>query len=125
MDKIILKDNTEIEVLQMPSLGSITVSVADLAAIQTLKDQLSVDNLSKVTIKNDAGLTTGIYEDLNLSDTWTIKWTDDAVEATFGLAVKSDIEKRLDAVETGQSIQDGAIADLGTAVSDIAEGGNA
>lgn len=125
MDKIILKDNTEIEVLQMPSLGSITVSVADVAAIQTLKNQLTVDNLSKVTIKNDAGLTTGIYEDLNLSDTWTIKWTDDAVEATFGLAVKSDIEKRLDAVETGQSIQDGAIADLGTAVSDIAEGGNA
>lgn len=125
MDKIILKDNTEIEVLQMPSLGSITVSVADLAAIQTLKDQLSVDNLSKVTIKNDAGLTTGIYEDLNLSDTWIIKWVDDAIEATFGLAVKSDIEKRLDAVETGQSIQDGAIADLGTAVSDITEGGNA
>lgn len=125
MDKIILKDNTEIEVLQMPSLGSITVSVADVAAIQTLKDQLSVDNLSKVTIKNDAGLTTGIYEDLNLSDKWTIKWTDDAIETTFGLAIKSDIEKRLDAVETGQSIQDGAIADLGTAVSDIAEGGNA
>lgn len=125
MDKIILKDNTEIEVLQMPSLGSITVSVADVAAIQTLKNQLTVDNLSKVTIKNDAGLTTGIYEDLNLSDTWTIKWTDDAIETTFGLAIKSDIEKRLDAVETGQSIQDGAIADLGTVVSDIAEGGNA
>ena len=125
MDKIILKDNTEIEVPQMPSLGSITVSVADLAAIQTLKDQLSVDNLSKVTIKNDAGLTTGIYSDLSLNDTWTIKWTDDAIETTFGLAVKSDIEKRLDAVETGQSIQDGAIADLGTVVSDIAEGGNA
>ena len=125
MDKIILKDNTEVEVLQMPSLGSITVSVADVAAIQTLKNQLTVDNLSNVTIKNDAGLTTGIYEDLNLSDTWTIKWTDDAIETTFGLAVKSDIEKRLDAVETGQSIQDGAIADLGTAVSDIAEGGNA
>lgn len=125
MDKIILKDNTEIEVLQMPSLGSITVSVADVAAIQTLKDQLSANNLSEVMIKNDAGLTTGIYEDLNLSDTWTIKWADDAVEATFCLAVKSDIEKRLDAVETGQSIQDGAIADLGTAVSDIAEGGNA
>lgn len=125
MDKIILKDNTEIEVLQMPSLGSITVSVADVAAIQTLKNQLTVDNLSKVTIKNDAGLTTGIYEDLNLSDTWIIKWVDDAIEATFGLAVKSNIEKRLDAVETGQSIQDGAIADLGTAVSDITEGGNA
>lgn len=125
MDKIILKDNTEIEVLQMPSLGSITVSVADVAAIQTLKDQLTVDNLSKVTIKNDAGLTTGIYEDLNLNDRWTIKWTDDAIETTFGLAIKSDIEKRLGAVETGQSIQDGAIADLGTVVSDIVEGGNA
>ena len=124
MDKIILKDNTEVEVLQMPSLGSITVSVADVAAIQTLKNQLTVDNLSKVTIKNDAGLTTGIYSDLSLNDTWIIKWVDDAIEATFGLAVKSDIEKRLDAVETGQSIQDGAIADLGTVVSDIAEGGN-
>ena len=123
MDKIILKDNTEIEVQQMPALGSITVLAADVAAIQTLKDQLTADNLKEVTIKNDAGNTTGIYKDLMLQDPWTIRWTDDGILTTFGLREKTDAEKQMDAINAEQSIQNGAIEELGTVVSDMATGG--
>lgn len=123
MDKIILTNNTEIEVLQMPSLGSITVSVADVAAIQALKDQLTADNLEEVTIKNDAGNTTGIYASLVLQEPWTIKWMDDGILTTFGLREKTDIEKQMDTINKEQSVQNGAIEDLGAAVSDIAMGG--
>ena len=48
---------------------------------------------------------------------------DGKVEATFSLREKTELEKRLDAIEEGQSIQDGAIADLGEVVSTMAEGG--
>lgn len=125
MDKIILKNNAEIEVLQMPSLSNITVSVADVTAIQTLKDQLTADNLEEVTIKNDAGNTTGIYASLVLQEPWTIKWTDDGILTTFGLREKTDIEKQMETINKEQSVQNGAIEDLGAAVSDIATGGEA
>lgn len=125
MDKIILKDNTEIEVQQMTALGSITVLAADVAAIQTLKDQLTTDNLEEVTIKNDAGNTTGIYADLMLQDPWTIRWTDDGILTTFGLREKTEVEKQMEAFKAEQAIQNGAIDDLGTVVSDIATGGEA
>lgn len=125
MDKIILKDNSEIEVQQMPALGSITVLVADVAAIQTLKDKLTADNLKKVTIKNDADLTIGIYGDLALNEVWNLKWTDDGILTTFGLREKTDTEKQIEAIAAEQTLQNGAIEDLGTVVSDIATGGEA
>ena len=48
---------------------------------------------------------------------------DGKVVANFSLREKTDIEKRLDAIEAGQTLQDGAIRDLGDVVSTIAEGG--
>lgn len=125
MDKIILKDKTEIQVQQMPALGSITVLAADVAAIQALRDQLTAENLKEVTIKNDAGNTTGIYADLILQDPWTIMWTDDGILTTFGLREKTDVEKQMEAVNDEQAIQNGAIEELGAVVSDIAMGGDA
>ena len=125
MDKIFLKDNSTIEVQQMPALGSITVIAADVTAIQTLKDKLTADNLKKFIIKNDADLTIGIYEDLALNEVWSLKWTDDGILTTFGLREKTDTEKQIEAIAAEQTLQNGAIEDLGTVVSDIATGGDA
>ena len=123
MDKIILKNKNEIEVVQMPSIGSITVNLADVAALQSLKDSLTEDNLTEVKTTNEAGLTVGNYEDLILNTDWTVRWTDDGIQATFGLREMTETERRLSELEAGQQVQDGAISDLGSAVSDIAEGG--
>lgn len=123
MDKIILKNKNEIEVVQMPSIGSITVNMADVAALQSLKDSLTEDNLTEVKTTNEAGLTVGNYEDLILNPDWTVRWTDDGIQATFGLREMTETERRLSELEAGQQVQDGAISDLGSAVSDIAEGG--
>ena len=123
MDKIILKNKNEIEVVQMPSIGSITVNQADGAALQSLKDSLTEDNLTEVKTTNEAGLTVGNYEDLILQPDWTVRWTEDGIRATFGLREMTETERRLSELEAGQQVQDGAISDLGSAVSDIAEGG--
>ena len=123
MDKIILKNKNEIEVVQMPSIGSITVNLSDVAALQSLKDSLTEDNLTEVKTTNEAGLTVGNYEDLILNPDWTVRWTDDGIQATFGLREMTETERRLSELEAGQQVQDGAISDLGSAVSDIEEGG--
>lgn len=39
------------------------------------------------------------------------------------MRVKTETEQRLDALEDAQRVQDGAISDLGAAVSDLADGG--
>ena len=39
----------------------------------------------------------------------------------FSFREKTDTEKRLDALEEGQEVQDEAINDLGTATSELAE----
>ena len=123
MDKIILKNKTEIEVTQMPSIGSVTVKLENVSALQSLKDSLTEDNLSEVKTTNEAGLTVGNYEDLILQPDWTVRWTDDGIQAIFGLREMTETERRLSELEAGQQVQDGAISDLGSAVSDIAEGG--
>lgn len=123
MDKIILKNKTEIEVTQMPSIGSVTVQLENVSALQSLKDSLTEDNLSEVKTTNEAGFTVGNYEDLILNPDWTVRWNDDGIQATFGLREMTDTERRLSELEAGQQVQDGAISDLGSAVSDIAEGG--
>lgn len=123
MDKIILKNETEIEVTQMPSIGSVTVQLENVSALQSLKDSLTEENLSDVKTTNEAGHTVGSYEDLILQPDWTVRWIDSGIQATFGLREMTETERRLSAIEAGQQVQDGAIADLGSAVSDIAEGG--
>ena len=47
-----------------------------------------------------------------------------AVTASFSVREKTDVEKRLDALEAGQNIQDGAIEDLGNVVSELSDGGS-
>ena len=120
MDKIILKDNTEIEVTAMQSIGSITTTVANGAAIDTLKAHLSSGNLSKVKIQNAAGDITGEYTDMVLMEPWSIRWdADEQIAVTFGLRAKNDTEKILEMLKT----HDGAITDLAAAISEAITGG--
>ena len=122
MAKVILKDKYAIETVSLMSMGEVQTTVADVATLQALKDKLTADNLSAVTTTNDAGLEVGHYEDQVLNPDWTIRWQEKGgLLVTFGLHDKTEIEK----LQESRAVQDGAISDLGTAVSEIAEGGNA
>ena len=85
-------------------------------------DVLTPENLKSVQVVNRDGTTVGNYSDLVLVSE-TSEEKDGKIETSFNLREKTDVEKRLDALEEGQEVQDGAIGDLGTAVSDLAEGG--
>lgn len=122
-DTMILKDGTTVELEVGASLAAIQVAAADRTAMLQVWQKLTEENLAEVQIKNGSGLTVGTYTNLMLvSETSTVD-ADGAVTTTYNLREKSAIEKRLDSVETGQKIQDGAIGDLGEMVGSLAEGG--
>ena len=124
-DTMILKDGTTVELEVGASLAAIQVAAADRTAMLQIWQKLTEENLAEVQIKNGSGLTVGTYTDLMLvSETSTVD-VDGAVTTTYNLREKSAIEKRLDSVETGQKIQDGAIGDLGETVGALAEIGRA
>lgn len=125
-DKLILKDNTEIELEAGASLGALQVASADRAAMLATWQQLTPDNLSNVRVKNGDGLTVGTYTDLVLVSETSVVAADGSILTTYSLREKTADERRLDALEAGQEVQDGAIEDLGAVASTLAaqvEGG--
>lgn len=120
-DIMILKDGTAIELEAGASLGAVQVSVADRATMLQTWEKLTEDNLAEVQLQNGSGLTIGTYKDLVLVSETSVMAANGTVTTTYSLREKTDVEKRLDNVEAGQSIQDGAIADLGEVSSLLAE----
>lgn len=120
-DKMILKDNTTIELEAGAYLTNIQVVAADRAGMVEIWKKMTDDNLSNVQIQTGDGLTIGTYTDLVLvSETSTVS-PDGTVLTSYHLREKTDEEKRLDALEEGQTVQDGAISDLGSATSALAD----
>lgn len=115
MEKIVLKDNTEIEILPGASLGETTVIVPDFADLKTVAEALTKEgNLDTVQYKSEEQVT-GEYKDMKLEIPLfrEVGYTDDKkVVATFTIREKTEIEKRLDKLEKGQAVQDGAILEL-------------
>ena len=120
-DIMILKDGSIIELEAGASLSDIRVASIDRAEMVTTWGKLTEANLAEVTIKNDAGLVCGTYTDLMLvSETSTVA-ADGSVLTSYQLREKTDTDKRLDALETGQEVLIGAVSDLGTATSALSE----
>lgn len=119
MEKIILADNTEIEIREGASLSRNVVDVADFADLKTVAEALTkTGNLKTVKYKSGDQVT-GNYNDMKLeSPLFTaVDYTEDKkVMAAFGIREKTEVEKRLDSIEDGQQIQDGAILDLASVV---------
>lgn len=120
-DTMILKDGTTIELEAGASLGAIQISESDRSAMLRTWEKLTEENLAEVRILNGSGLTVGTYKDLVLVSETSVMAANGTVTTTYSLREKTDVEKRLDNVEAGQAIQDGAIADLGEVSSLLAE----
>lgn len=120
---LILKDGSAIEVESGASLSDIEVVSETKYEMLSTWDRLTEDNLSEVKIKNSDGIVISNFKSLLLvSETSTIQ-KDGTILTSFKLREKTETEKRLDALESGQEIQDEAISDLGIAISDLSEGG--
>lgn len=120
-DTLILKDGTIIELEAGASLSNIQVVAADRAGMVEIWKKMTDDNLSNVQIQTGDGLTIGTYTDLMLVSETSAVSPDGTVLTSYHLREKTDEEKRLDALEEGQEVLDGAVNDLGSATSALAE----
>lgn len=114
MRKIILADNTEMEIKSGTGLESITAVANDFTALGTFVTALRTKgNLKTVQFAMDESITDE-YEDMVLMSPlfYNVNIVGGKVEATFALREKTEIEKRLDELEESQSITDGAVVEL-------------
>lgn len=93
--------------------------------------KLTVDNLRNVTLTTDEGGKLAEFQNLVLVGTEEVpvygadEETINGYELHIHLREKTDVEiltERMDALEESQETQDGAIDDLGMAVSELMEG---
>ena len=107
MDKIILKDQTTFEISDGASLGNIQIKSKNFDGIKTITDAFAVENIAEVTFKHNNEVS-GKYTDLKYDGFTYAPNTDEAGKedgtytVTIRLRTKTDIEKRLGALETGQ-----------------------
>ena len=125
-DKLILKDQTTLEIEAGASLSAITVLSSTKEEMIEKWDKLTKENLSSVEIKNSDDVLIARYENLILVNETSVILEDGTISTSFNLREKTDVEKLQEEVamlKEGQEVQDGAIADLGEVVSEIATGG--
>ena len=123
-DYMKLATGRQIEVEDGTYLGGIVHIAEDEAAAVEVCAAITPEALAHVEFcSGETGEAYGIYDGLIKAAEPTRQTNEDeTVTVTISLREKSDLEKRVDALEEGQAVQDGAIEDLGLVVSDIAEG---
>ena len=92
----------------------------------TVWDMLTEENLEEMLIRNADGVIVGRYSGLLLENETSSVQEDGTVLTSFHLRKKTEIEilrEEVAQLKEGQNVQDGAIADLGEAVSGLAEEG--
>ena len=114
MEKMILKDKTELKIMEGAGINAITAVAVDWTALGGIADALVTSgNLDDVQFMTDEAVI-GEYKDMILESTLftAVDVVGDEIRATFAIREKTDVEKRLDALEEGQGVQDGAIMEM-------------
>lgn len=113
--KLVLKDGTEIAVLDSTTSTVIRTEKESVEEIETVRKVLSKENLTSFRYTDDAGNVYGKYENFVLEN---VSYTeqDGKYLAEYTIRQLSDVELRLDALETGQETQDGAIEELASII---------
>ncbi|NBH24648.1 hypothetical protein D3Z60_02290 [Lachnospiraceae bacterium] len=123
---LVLKDGSEIGLETGASLPDMKVLSDTKQDMVSVWDRLTENNLSEVQIKDGDGLIVATYQNLILdSETSTLN-KDRTVLTSFKLRGKTEVEflmEMVESLENRQEVQDGAITDLGAAVSRLAEEG--
>lgn len=125
-NKLILNDSSSIEIENASSILDVKILSATKTDMVSRWDMLTEENLKFVKIQDAAGGIVGTYENLVLdNETSTIR-KDGTILTSFHLREKTEVEllrEEVFALKEGQDVQDGAISDLGEAVSSLAEEG--
>lgn len=126
MSKLILADQSQIQIEGGASLSDVRVISQTKNDMLTTWDMLTDENLKVVQIQNADGVIVGNYENLILeSETSTIR-QDGTILTSFCLHEKTELEllrEKVEQLENGQEVQDGAIVDLAATLDGLSESG--
>lgn len=122
MEKMILKDKTELEIMNGAALNAITAVADDWAALGVVAEALRKSgNLDEVQFKTDETVT-GEYRNMKLVSPLfsAVDVAEDGkIHATFGIRQKTEMELAIEQLQrqqaetnASQEIQDGAIMEL-------------
>lgn len=109
MEKIILKDGTEIEISNGATENIIVVEAAEHAEVAEIVEKLTEENLEKYTLLNSDGEECATFENKCL-DCYVVYLGKGQVQ--LHLADVDMVAKRLAALEKTQEMQDEAITEL-------------
>ena len=123
-DKLILNDQTEIQIESGSALSDIKVLSQTKSDMIAVWDKLTAENLVSVQVKNADGVSVGNYANLILSSETSVEQKDGTVLTNFRLREKTEVEllkEEIDALKEGQEVQNGSIDDLGAITSVLVE----
>lgn len=123
-NKLVLNDNTEIEIENGSSIGDLLVLSETKYDMIATWDMLTEENLKKIWFKGRDGENLGTYENVVLENETSTVLRDERILTSFHLREKTEVEllrEEVEQLKAGQEVQDGAIMDLGEAVSTLAE----
>ena len=103
MEKLILKDGTELEIRDGASVNSIELEVADYAALGTLAAKLTEENMSEVKFQSDDQVT-GEYSGMVLQEPhFRVTQKSDCLSVLIGIRKMTTEEKQQEDVATAIS----------------------
>lgn len=122
MDKLRLMDGTIIDIEDGATLFEVTHIASNEANAMFVCGKVVPGNVEHLEFYHGEQLT-GQYDNVIIAAPTTRENGEEgAVIVRMHFREKTDLELRVDALEESQEIQDGAIEDIGTVLSDLAEG---
>lgn len=122
MDKLKFLDGTIIDIEDGATLSEVTHIASNEANALYVCGKVTAENVEHLEFLH-GDLITGSYDHVIIAAPTTREDGEgETVVVRMHFREKTDVELRLDALEEGQTVQDGAIEDIGMVLSDIAEG---
>lgn len=122
MDKLKFVDGTIIDIEDGASLESVTHIASNEANAMYVCGKVTAENVTSLQFLHGDAVT-GDYQNVVIAAPTTREDGEgETVIVRMHFREKTDLEIRVDALEEGQTVQDGAIEDIGAVLSDMAEG---
>lgn len=123
MDKIILTDKIEFEVLENSSLSNIKINVKSTGDIKQVVHAFQDENLTSVKFTHK-GQTTAEYSDMKYDTCFCAPHTgtdgthDGTYDVSISIRPKTEMEKAIEELKAGQELTAAAIDDLATNIKE-------
>lgn len=122
MDKLRFMDGTIIDIEDGATLSDITHIARNEADALFVCGKVTPENVEHLEFLHGEAVT-GDYRNVIIAAPTTREDGEgETVIVRMHFREKTDLEIRVDALEEGQTVQDGAIEDIGAVLSDMAEG---